>query len=66
MEELNQLELEMQMVLLNIKRIREFKDSQEWIPCHSRVVGELKHRLVALKQTMTRASKVTTLGLFEE
>ena len=68
MEQLELLEQELISMLNNIDRIKEFKkeyESEKWQPCQSNVVGELKHRIVVLKQTLTRASKITTNKLFE-
>jgi protoheme ferro-lyase len=68
MKELELLEQELKSMLNNIDRIRDFKmeyENKKWKPYHSNVVGELKHRIVVLKQTLTRASKITTYNLFE-
>ena len=68
MKDLELLEQELKSMLNNIERIKEFKKEHnvnKWQPCKSNVVGELKHRIVVLKQTLTRASKITTNQLFE-
>jgi hypothetical protein len=67
MEQLELLEQELKMLLENIDRIKKFKQENEkskWIPYQSRVVGELKHRMVALKQRMTLVSSISTNHLF--
>lgn len=69
MEQLDFLEQELNMMLENIKRIREYQkaeDNIKWRPCSSRVIGELKHRAVSLKQRLTLVSKLTTNNLFEK
>lgn len=68
MEKLELLEAEIKLLLDNIKRIRDYKDSFEedkWTPNNSRVVGEFKHRTIALKQSLTIASNITTSDLFK-
>lgn len=68
MKDLELLEQELKSILNNIDRIKDFRKehaSRQWQPCQSNVVGELKHRIVVLKQTLTRASKITTNQLFE-
>ncbi len=67
MEQLEFLEQELNMMLENIKRIKEYQKSEEniqWRPCSSRVMGELKHRAVSLKQRLTLVSSITTNDLF--
>jgi len=69
MEQLELLEQELLMVLENIKRVKEYKqkydNTEKWYPSNSNVVGELKHRLVALKSRLTLVSGITTSSLFE-
>jgi hypothetical protein len=68
MKELEMLEMELSLLLDNIKRLKEYKDENEnnkWTPCNSRVVGEFKHRLTALKQRMTLVSQINTSQLFK-
>ena len=67
MEQLELLEVELKMIQDNIKRIREFQklyENEKWKPHQSNVVGELKHRVVVLKQRLTLVSKITTRDLF--
>ena len=67
MEQLELLEQEMNLIKDNIARIRAYKkqkDKEKWRPSNSNVVGELKHRMTALKQRITIASKITTADLF--
>lgn len=67
MEELKMLEMELSLLQDNIKRLKEYREyhnNQRWSPCHSNVVGEFKHRLIALKQRITLVSKITTSQLF--
>jgi len=69
MEQLELLEQELLMVLENIKRVKAYKekqhDSEKYYPTNSNVVGELKHRAVALKSRLTLVSGITTSSLFE-
>lgn len=63
MKELVQLEQELKQILDNIKRVREYvkeDKKNKWRSYHSHVVGELKHRCIALKVTLTRVGKITT------
>lgn len=67
MEQLELLEIELKMLLENIERLKAFKnnvDNQKYKPWNSHVVGEFKHRMIALKQRMLLASKITTRDLF--
>jgi hypothetical protein len=68
MKQLELLEQELLMMQENIERIKNYKkeyENQKWQPCHSNVVGELKHRIIALKQRLTLVSSITTNRLFE-
>lgn len=61
-------EIELKLIQDNIKRLKSYKKDQEnqrWKPGHSNVVGELKHRLIALKQRITLVSNITTNDLFK-
>lgn len=62
MEQLEFLEQELKMMLENIQRLKEFKKERPW-QYQSRVVGEFKHRAVALKQRLTLAGRITTSEL---
>ena len=66
-QQLELLEQELKMIQENISRIKAFKKDYEkssWTPSTSRVVGELKHRLVALKQRITLVCSIATNDLF--
>ncbi len=67
-KELDQLEAELNQLLDNVKRVKEFQKtvSSEYDYQYSSVVfGELKHRLTAFKCTCTRLSKLSTRNLFK-
>lgn len=67
MEQLEFLEQELKMLQENISRVKECQKQYteaKYTPWNTRVVGELKHRIVALKQRMTIVSKMTTRDLF--
>lgn len=69
MKQLELLEQELLMMQENIKRIKAYKkeyETKKWKPSHSNVVGELKHRAIALKQRLTLVSAITTSSLFEK
>ena len=68
MKQLELLEQELLMVQENIERIKNYKkeyENQKWQPGQSNVVGELKHRIIALKQRLTLVSSITTNRLFK-
>jgi len=68
MEQLEFLEVELRMLQENIARIREFQKDEEnnkYIPHTSRVIGEFKHRIVAIKQRLTLVSTIVTRDLFK-
>lgn len=67
MEQIDFLEAEAKMLLENIERVREYQkdpDNQRWRQSHSLVVGELKHRCVALKQRLTIVNNFITSDLW--
>lgn len=67
MKELDNLEYELKQILDNIKRVRDYADSlknEKYKPYQSLVIGELKHRCVALKSTLTRVVKIRTGDLW--
>ena len=67
MKEIELLEQELKMLLENIDRVKEFansKENKEWKPWASRVVGELKHRCIALKGRLTSINKIATRDLW--
>lgn len=69
MKELDQLEQELKVVIDNIKRVKQFKkdnEKEKWKPYASQVFGELKHRLTALKPTITRVTSKSTYNLFSK
>jgi len=64
MHELKLLEMELELLQDNIQRVKKYvSENEEWSPSHSNVVGELKHRMVSLKQRLTITSKITTMYL---
>ena len=68
MKELEMFEMELKLLQDNIKRLKQFKKENEnakWQPGHSNVVGELKHRLIALKQRITLVCNINTNDLFK-
>jgi len=68
MEELEMLEMEIKLLQDNIERLKQYAkkdDNIKWKPYNSNVVGEFKHRLIALKQRITLVSKITTSDLFK-
>lgn len=67
MKHLDLLEQELKLMLENIGRVREYqRDSvnQVYKPYNSLVVGELKHRAIALKQRLTLTCKMETRSLW--
>lgn len=63
MREIELLESELKLMLDNIERLKKFKGQfkkGDWKPYNSAIVGELKHRGVALKQRLTIVSKIVT------
>jgi hypothetical protein len=63
MEQIELLEAELILMQDNIKRLKDFylKKKEEIFTQHqSLVVGELKHRAVALKQRLTEIQKINT------
>jgi hypothetical protein len=67
MKQLELLKHELTMLLDNIERIEKFKEankSERWKPSQSNVGGELKHRIISMKQRMTLVSRITTSDLF--
>lgn len=62
MEELKLLQSE--MVLLNdtIKRLKKYKKDNQfgYMPYNTLIVGELKHRCVAMKQRLTIINKLNS------
>jgi hypothetical protein len=67
MKQLELLEQELLMLQENINRLKKFKkeyEKQEWTPSKSNVVGELKHRIISLKQRLTLVSGINTIDLF--
>ncbi len=70
MEEIDRLESELNLMLDNIKRLKAFvaeysESPSNWAPYSSNVMGELKHRAVALKQRLTLISHLSTSNLFK-
>ena len=68
MKQLELLEQELKMMLENIERVKKYqKDPENKVckPYNSHVVGELKHRAVALKSRLTLVCNITTYDLFK-
>ena len=63
MEQIELLETELILMQDNIKRLKDFhlkmKEQKDWSN-NSLVVGELKHRAVALKQRLTEIQKINS------
>jgi len=67
MKQLELLEQELKMVQENIQRVKKYQKEEQnrkWKPYQSHVVGELKHRLIALKQRITLVNDITTNDLW--
>ncbi len=65
MKQLELLEQELKMVQENITRLKKYQnENKEYKPYHCHVFGELKHRLVALKQRIVLINKESTYNLF--
>lgn len=68
MNQLDLLQQELNMIQENIDRVKEYKKQEsenKWTPNHCLVFGELKHRLVALKQRIVIINKSSTCDLFK-
>lgn len=68
MKELELLKSELLLMLDNIERVKLYQEDEtnkSWKPYNSNVVGELKHRAVALKQRLTLIKNLTTTQLFK-
>ena len=68
MKQLELLEQELIMLQENIIRVKKFQKEckkNNGYPYQSRVVGELKHRIISLKQRLTIVSKISTRDLFD-
>lgn len=68
MKEIELLELEIRLLQDNIKRVKKYRNAHlrdQYHPGNSHVVGELKHRCVALKQRLTIVSNLSTYKIFE-
>lgn len=67
MKEIQLLEAEIELLQDNLKRlkifIKEHEDSK-YKPYSSHVFGELKHRMIALKQRFLAVSNLSTIELF--
>lgn len=68
MEQLDFLKSELLLMLDNIERVKLYQQDEankSWRPYNSNVVGELKHRAIALKQRLTLIKNLTTNQLFK-
>ena len=71
MEELALLEAELLLIQNNISRVQKFvldnkTENVHYSPSSSLVFGELKHRLVSLKQRCVIINKMSTSNLFKK
>ena len=67
MKQLELLEQELKMIQENITRLKKYqKENKEYKPYHCHVFGELKHRLVALKQRIVLINQESTHNLFNK
>lgn len=67
MKQLELLEQELRMLQENIERIKLYQKNKENVRNYqSRVVGEFKHRIIAIKQRLTLVSKMNTSDLFRK
>ena len=67
MTQLEELKQELEIIKSNIKRVEQFieyNQNDKYKPYSSHVFGELKHRLTALKGTITAITKMSTSDLF--
>lgn len=67
MEELQLLKSELYLLLDNIERVEkryEEEKSSKYVPYNIAIVGELKHRCVALKQRLTNVNNLSTNKMF--
>ena len=68
MIQLEELKLELEIIKNNIRRVEKFIDENKGNgyrpPRSSHVFGELKHRLIAFKGTITSITKISTRDLF--
>jgi len=68
MKELDYLEMELKLLQDTITRVRKFQKEPlngRYRQYSSHVVGELRHRCVALKQRLTLVQKITTEDLWK-
>jgi hypothetical protein len=67
MKQLELLEAELVLLQDTIQRVKNFqKENTEYRQYSSHVVGELRHRCVALKQRLTLVQKITTEDLWKQ
>jgi len=62
------LEDEIYLLLDNLERLKEYQkkcEEQGYAPYNSLVVGEIKHRMIALKQRLTICSRISTENLLK-
>jgi len=68
-DQIEYLEQDLIQMLENIQRIKRFQkmnENSKYNPSSSRVIGELKHRSVVLKQRLTIISHISTSDLFNK
>ena len=68
-KQLKLLEQELDLYLDNINRLKkdiEYNKTIKYIPSHSSIFGELKHRGISLKRRLTLFNNISTYDLYEE
>lgn len=68
MKGLNNLQFELGLITQNIMRLKDLKEDtacDDYFACNSHLVGELKHRCVAVKQTLTRVNRLNTQDILK-
>ena len=65
MKQLEMLEQELKLLLENVTRVKKYTADNKGDPyiTSSMVVGELKHRCVAIKQRLTTINKMSTTAM---
>lgn len=66
MDQLELLEQELKLLQDNIDRVKKYKKESTFHVNNCRVVGELKHRMIALKQRFSIIQNISTYDLFKE
>lgn len=69
MEEIEFLEMELKLLQDSIKRLKKYKKEvkkEGYYPSSCRVMGEVKHRAVALKQRLTLVCQLSSMSFLRE